>query len=109
MPALRRDREQIAMTYRDSHGTLLCHHGREIEYVACLECNAEYEQESAGLEAALQRIAALAAELAWYGEQARLCRLIHSEGDAGRNALAADGGKRAQAVLARAQHPVSET
>lgn len=38
--------------------------------------------------------------LAWYGEQARLARLIHSEGDAGRNALQADGGKRANALLA---------
>jgi hypothetical protein len=36
----------------------------------------------------------------WYGEQARLARLIHSEGDAGRNALAADGGQRARAALA---------
>ena len=40
--------------------------------------------------------------LAWYAEQARLCRLIHSEGDAGRNALAADGGERARAALAAA-------
>lgn len=39
--------------------------------------------------------------LAWYGEQARLCRLIHSEGDAGRQALDADGGTRAQVALAR--------
>ena len=37
--------------------------------------------------------------LEWYGEQARLCRLIHSEGDAGRHALAHDGGKRALSVL----------
>jgi hypothetical protein len=37
--------------------------------------------------------------LAWYGEQARLARLIHREGDAGRHALAADGGKRARAAL----------
>lgn len=37
--------------------------------------------------------------LKWYGEQARLCRLIHSEGDKARNALAADGGKRAQDAL----------
>lgn len=36
--------------------------------------------------------------LEWYGEQARLARLIHSEGDAGRNALADDGGKRARAL-----------
>lgn len=38
--------------------------------------------------------------LEWYEEQARLCRLIHSEGDAGRQALSADGGKRARDVLA---------
>lgn len=37
--------------------------------------------------------------LAWYGEQARLAKLIHSEGDAGRHALAADGGSRARAAL----------
>ena len=37
--------------------------------------------------------------LEWYGEQARLCRLIHSEGDSGRHALADDGGKRALAAL----------
>lgn len=43
--------------------------------------------------------------LAWYGEQARLARLIHSEGDAGRHALAADGGKRAQVALAAAPTP----
>jgi len=44
-------------------------------------------------------VARLREELAWYGEQARLARLIHSEGDAGRNELAADGGKRARAAL----------
>lgn len=37
--------------------------------------------------------------LAWYGEQARLARLIHSEGDAGRRNLDADGGSRARAAL----------
>jgi len=47
------------------------------------------------------RIAELEAELAWYGEQARLCRLIHSEGDAGRRALDQDGGARARAVLTK--------
>lgn len=41
-----------------------------------------------------------AAALEWYGEQARLARLIHSEGDAGRHALAADGGTKAQEILA---------
>lgn len=55
--------------------------------------------------AALDRLIAEAVKpyvevLAWYGEQARLARLIHSEGDAGRNALQADGGKRANAILA---------
>lgn len=48
-----------------------------------------------------KRIAELEAELTWYGDQARLARLIHSEGDAGRNALAADGGKRAREVLTK--------
>ena len=38
--------------------------------------------------------------LAWYGEQARLARLIHREGDPGRHALSADGGARARAALA---------
>lgn len=42
---------------------------------------------------------AMVAALEWYAEQARLCRLIHSEGDAGRHALADDGGKRARAAL----------
>ena len=37
--------------------------------------------------------------LEWYAEQARLCRFIHREGDAGRNALSADGGKRAREAL----------
>jgi uncharacterized protein (DUF2342 family) len=46
-------------------------------------------------------IAELEATLAWYGEQARLARLIHSEGDAGRQALAADGGERARAALTK--------
>jgi len=37
--------------------------------------------------------------LCWYGENARLCKLIHSEGDLGRNNLDADGGSRARAAL----------
>lgn len=47
------------------------------------------------------------AALAWYGEQARLARLIHREGDSGRHALADDGGKRAAAALA-SQPPKAE-
>ena len=37
--------------------------------------------------------------LEWYGEQTRLCRLIHSGGDPGRHALSADGGNRAAAAI----------
>jgi len=44
--------------------------------------------------------------LEWYGEQARLARLIHSGGDPGRHALAEDGGKRAAAILAAPPRPV---
>ena len=43
--------------------------------------------------------------LEWYGEQARLCRLIHNEGDSGRHAISNDGGKRARAALAAAPQP----
>ena len=50
---------------------------------------------------AADEVQALRETLAWYGEQARLARLIHSEGDAGRQALDADGGKRARTALAR--------
>ena len=46
------------------------------------------------------RIKALEDALEWYAEQARLCRLIHSEGDAGRQSLSDDGGSRARPALA---------
>lgn len=49
---------------------------------------------------ALRMLPALVDALAWYGEQARLCRLIHSGGDAGRKALNDDYGRRAEGVLA---------
>lgn len=51
------------------------------------------------LAAAEARIAELEGALGWYGEQAGLCRLIHSGGDAGRAALSSDGGSRARALL----------
>jgi hypothetical protein len=61
------------------------------------------EAAEAGLLATIsslgERIARMEEALHWYGEQARLCRLIHSEGDAGRHALEADGGKRAIAAI----------
>lgn len=40
--------------------------------------------------------------LAWYAEQVAGCRKITPEGDAARQALDADGGKRAKAALLRA-------
>lgn len=52
------------------------------------------------LKNALVEIHRLREVVAWYGECARLARLITSEGDAGRNALADDGGKKAARVLA---------
>lgn len=55
--------------------------------------------------AAEARADRLAQELEWYGEQSRLARLIHREGDAGRNAIAADGGKRARAALQQEKQP----
>lgn len=46
--------------------------------------------------------------LKWYAEQTRLCRLIHSEGDAGRNALADDGGKRAREAIAKVESKIND-
>ena len=55
--------------------------------------------------AELRRLEAANAELleslSFYAEQARLCRLIHSEGDPGRNSLAKDGGNKARAAIAK--------
>ena len=51
------------------------------------------------LTAAEAKVARLVEALEWYAEQTRLCQLAHSSGDAGRNALHADGGKRARAAL----------
>ncbi len=51
------------------------------------------------LRAANTAVERMREQLEWYGENARLCRLIHSEGDAGRHALADDGGKRARTAL----------
>ena len=40
--------------------------------------------------------------LKWYEEQARLCRLITSEGDSGRQALDSDGGQKARSAISKA-------
>lgn len=50
-------------------------------------------------------IARLREALEWYGEQSRLARLIHSEGDAGRHAIAKDGGMRARVALTWPEPP----
>ena len=74
------------------------------------DCLRDVQQDPCGAHCAIHaqamRIAELEAEnarlreaLEWYAEQSRLCRLIHSEGDIGRYALAADAGKRARAAL----------
>ena len=60
-------------------------------------------QQAALIASQAKRIAELESDLAWYGEQARLARLIHSGGDAGRHALTADGGSRARAILNRGE------
>lgn len=46
-----------------------------------------------------EKVERLRKALEWYGEQARLARLIHSGGDKGRHALAEDGGRRARSEL----------
>ena len=46
-----------------------------------------------------QQLSTAREALEWYGEQTRLCRLIHSGGDPGRHALSADGGNRAAAAI----------
>jgi len=68
------------------------------------------DEGSKGREARARRIVTavnchkeLVEALEWYGEQARLARLIHSGGDKGRHALAGDGGERARTALAKAR------
>jgi hypothetical protein len=49
--------------------------------------------------AAEAKVARMGEALEWYGERARLARLIHSGGDPARFELSDDGGKRARAAL----------
>lgn len=64
-----------------------------------LEALKKEKRESTRLRSLDDENKALREALGWYGEQARLCRLIHSEGDVGRHALSEDGGKKAKALL----------
>jgi hypothetical protein len=51
------------------------------------------------LTALTAKVALLSEALEWYGERARLARLIHSGGDPARFELSDDGGKRARRAL----------
>lgn len=53
----------------------------------------------ASLSSAESHIAIAVEALEWYREQARLCRLIHGEGDEARRTLCKDGGEIARAAL----------
>lgn len=64
-----------------------------------LEAEAKLETVYAVADERLARIKVLEEALRWYGEQTQLAKLIHSEGDSGRNALAKDGGDRARKAL----------
>lgn len=84
--------------YRGDDGGLWVRH--QVEF-----CDGRFEEVStlATCEEAPAEAEKLQMALEWYGEQARLARLIHSEGDKGRQALADDGGKRARQALANLQ------
>lgn len=68
------------------------------------EARDESFERSTQLLKALVEIGRLRDALKWYGEQARLSRLIHCEGDARRHALSNDGGKKARAALKGTTH-----
>lgn len=67
-----------------------------------------YETASRERDAARALLREAGEVVQWYGENARLCRLIHSGGDTGRQSLSNDGGKRALAFLARIKENVGE-
>tara|TARA_R110002126_G_scaffold16166_1_gene65055 strand:+ start:444 stop:743 length:300 start_codon:yes stop_codon:yes gene_type:complete len=54
------------------------------------------------------RIAELEAVLEWYGENARLARLIHREGDEGRHAISSDGDDFTDGVLTKVRLAAEE-
>lgn len=70
---------------------------------ACHEAAYQIERIRTGTLAHVDEVEKLREALAWYGEQARLCRLIHSQGDLGRHALQNDGGTIARAALGDSQ------
>ena len=62
---------------------------------ACHEAADQLERILSGQLVHVEEVEKLREALAWYEEQARLCRIIHSQGDLGRQALDADGGRLA--------------
>lgn len=102
--AVGQERERIAVLLEDEAGRCL----DDIVARALLAAAADVRALSAPPVNGVN--AELVEALKWYGEQARLCRLVHSEGDKGRHALAEDGGKRARAALEAAalSAPVGE-
>lgn len=70
----------------------------ELEAELEASCSRESELLSMSVKDA-RRIAELEEALTWYGEKAEGCRKLGSIGDPARQALDADGGKRARAAL----------
>ena len=78
----------------------------EAQENACPACGGSgHKDDAAEALLAMNRAAKapLIEALEWYGENARLAKLIHTEGDVGRHAIAQDGGERARAAIAAAE------
>lgn len=95
LPIIAELRAELA-TWHDIHGT---ENASEVAD-ALNRVRLQRDEARAERDRLAERCERMRETLEWYGEQSRLCRLIHSEGDSGRNALSEDGGKRARAALA---------
>ncbi len=93
------DLAQAALTAMAERDALQARHDDDRQELNRM--TAEMEERHERFVALQARVKALEAGLAWYGEQSRLARLIHSEGDAGRHAIANDGGAKARALLSK--------
>ena len=72
------------------------------------KCKAMLASSGCDCAEAADIITELVDALRWYAEQVAGCKIIHSGGNVFRNALAADGGQRAAAALAKAGGPINE-
>lgn len=68
-----------------------------------LEVHPEHLRNAGKVDTLTARVAELEKALTWYGEQAEGCRKLGPDGNAARNALDADSGKRAAALLAKGE------